>query len=118
MEADEAQQRGMSEFAEKVYAHVRTIQAGEVHTYGSVAAAIGNPKAARAVGTALKNNPYGPDSGCDPAFVVNCHRVVPASREVGSYFGQSDSQKKRRLLETEGVRVDANGKVCSECVRS
>lgn len=107
----------MSSFAEKVYAQVRTIPEGEVHTYGRVAAAIGNPKAARAVGTALKNNPYGPASGCDPMSVVNCHRVVPASREVGRYFGQ-ESDEKRIRLEAEGVKIEKNGKVCPECVRS
>lgn len=45
--------------------------AGKVSTYGALAAAIGKPKAARAVGGALKRNPFAP--------AVPCHRVVGAN---------------------------------------
>lgn len=110
-----------TEFEEKVYAFVREHSApGQVHTYGAVAAHIGAPNSARAVGNALKKNPFGPDSGCDANQVVNCHRVVPQTRKVGGYFGDSSNagtDKKRARLEAEGVVFDESGRVCLECVK-
>ncbi len=71
--------------------------AGEVHRgeavrYGELAARAGNPRAARAAGTACATNPV--------PIVVPCHRVLPASGGVGSYGG--GPPRKRQLLEIEG----------------
>jgi methylated-DNA-[protein]-cysteine S-methyltransferase len=66
---------------------------GHVVTYGGLAAKIGRPKAARAVGTACATNPV--------PLIVPCHRVVPGSGGVGSYGGGPD--RKRRLLAHEGA---------------
>jgi methylated-DNA-[protein]-cysteine S-methyltransferase len=66
---------------------------GHVVTYGGLAAKIGRPKAARAVGSACATNPV--------PIIVPCHRVVPGSGGVGSYGGGPD--RKRRLLAHEGA---------------
>jgi methylated-DNA-[protein]-cysteine S-methyltransferase len=66
---------------------------GRVVTYGGLAAKIGRPKAARAVGSACATNPV--------PLIVPCHRVVPGSGGVGSYGGGPD--RKRQLLAHEGA---------------
>jgi methylated-DNA-[protein]-cysteine S-methyltransferase len=65
---------------------------GDVVTYGTLAARVGHPKAARAVGTACALNPV--------PLIVPCHRVVPRGGGVGSYAG--GPEVKRRLLAHEG----------------
>jgi methylated-DNA-[protein]-cysteine S-methyltransferase len=71
------------------------VHAGEVVTYGGLAARIGHPKAARAVGSACATNPV--------PIIVPCHRVLPGSGGVGSYGG--GPERKRRLLAHEGATV-------------
>lgn len=78
-------------FQRRVWEELRRIPLGETRTYGEVAAAIGSPRAVRAVGTACGANPV--------AIVVPCHRVVPASGGVGNYGG--GPARKRRLLRAE-----------------
>jgi methylated-DNA-[protein]-cysteine S-methyltransferase len=68
---------------------------GSILTYGALAARIGHPKAARAVGSACATNPV--------PIVVPCHRVVPGSGGVGSYGG--GPARKRQLLAHEGART-------------
>jgi methylated-DNA-[protein]-cysteine S-methyltransferase len=68
---------------------------GDVVTYGRLAARIGHPKAARAVGSACATNPV--------PIVVPCHRVLPGSGGVGSYGG--GPARKRQLLAHEGATV-------------
>ena len=70
-----------------------TVHRGETVTYGELAARAGNPKAARAVGTACARNPV--------PIVVPCHRVLPGSGGIGNYGG--GPARKRALLELEGV---------------
>ncbi len=76
---------------------VLEVLASEVHRgqavrYGELAARSGNPKAARAAGTACATNPV--------PIVVPCHRVLPSTGGVGSYGG--GPPRKRQLLEIEG----------------
>jgi methylated-DNA-[protein]-cysteine S-methyltransferase len=66
---------------------------GQVVTYGGLAAKVGRPKAARAVGSACAKNPV--------PIVVPCHRVLPGSGGVGSYGG--GPERKRLLLAHEGA---------------
>ena len=66
---------------------------GEVVTYGALAAKVGHPNAARAVGSACATNPV--------PIIVPCHRVLPGSGGVGGYGG--GPERKRRLLAHEGV---------------
>lgn len=82
-------------FADLVRDAVRQIPKGETRTYGEVAAAIGRPGAARAVGTVMKNN-YDP--------TVPCHRVVAANGKIGEY-NRGGPERKRELLRAEGVPV-------------
>jgi methylated-DNA-[protein]-cysteine S-methyltransferase len=68
---------------------------GQVVTYAGLAAKIGHPRAARAVGSACATNPV--------PIVVPCHRVLPGAGGVGSYGGGPD--RKRLLLAHEGATV-------------
>lgn len=83
--------------AKRIYDAVRKIPEGKVAAYGQIAELAGDRKMARAVGNALRRNPYS-DS-------VPCHRVVNARGELsgGNAFGGADVQAK--LLEAEGVEV-------------
>jgi methylated-DNA-[protein]-cysteine S-methyltransferase len=85
---------GMS-FNERVWALCARIPCGKVATYGQIAAALGNPRAARAVGNALNRNPYAP--------AVPCHRVVGSTGALTGFAG--GLEKKRKLLNAEGVQV-------------
>ena len=78
-------------FQRRVWEELRRIPTGQTHTYAQVAAAIGHPKAARAVGRACATNPA--------PVVVPCHRVVPASGGLGNY--SMGVERKQALLERE-----------------
>ena len=83
-------------FERRVYAATREIAAGDVITYGELAARIGDAGAARAVGQALGRNPW--------PIVVPCHRVVAAGNRLGGFSAPGGSATKRRLLAIEGAR--------------
>jgi methylated-DNA-[protein]-cysteine S-methyltransferase len=80
-------------FQRKVYQAILKIPAGQVWTYAQVARKIGQPKAARAVGMALKRNQDAP--------IIPCHRVV-GSRGIGGYSGKGGVRGKIKLLKKEG----------------
>ncbi|OGD81544.1 cysteine methyltransferase [Candidatus Collierbacteria bacterium RIFOXYD1_FULL_40_9] len=86
-------------FAEKVYEQLRQVPRGKVTTYKNLAAALGT-KAYRAVGSALKNNPYAPE--------VPCHRVIKSNGKVGGFMGKMTGEevaKKIVMLRNEGVEI-------------
>jgi O-6-methylguanine DNA methyltransferase len=83
--------RGLRRFDAAVYAVVAAIPPGDTLTYGEVAAMVGSPGAARAVGNAMARCPLFP--------AVPCHRVVRASDGWSGWGG--DVALKRRLLEAE-----------------
>ena len=58
------------------------LQYGTTMSYGELARAVGSPKAARAVGTAMATNPL--------ALVVPCHRVVRSDGSIGGYAGRPE----------------------------
>lgn len=87
-----------SEFNSRVYQVVRRIPKGKVMTYKDVARKIGNIRAVRAVGNALRVNPYAP--------VVPCHRVIRSDRRIGGFAG--GTKKKSLLLRKEGVSIVRN----------
>jgi len=83
----------MTSFAKKVYKVVLNIPIGEVRSYKWVAKKAGSPKAFRAVGTILKNNPY--------PLIIPCHRVVKSNNELGGYILGSKQKKLLLGLEKE-----------------
>jgi len=81
-------------FDRRVWDAVAAIRYGETATYGEIARAIGNPRGARAVGTANGRNPI--------PIIIPCHRVVAAGGKLGGYGG--GLPLKRRLLDLETSR--------------
>lgn len=82
-----------SDFQRSVWAALRNIPAGSTTGYGALAAVLGKPGAARAVGLANGANPIG--------IVVPCHRVIGANGTLTGYAG--GLERKRWLLRHEGV---------------
>jgi AraC family transcriptional regulator of adaptative response/methylated-DNA-[protein]-cysteine methyltransferase len=79
-------------FQEKVWRELRKIPLGETRSYAEIAAAIGQPTAVRAVGTANGDNHV--------AVLIPCHRVIRSDGSLGGYAGGLD--RKRKLLAAEG----------------
>lgn len=90
-------------FRDKVYHMVEQIPKGRVATYGQIAYLCGKPRAARAVGNALHQNPF--------AGQVPCHRVVNAKGELSGAFAFGGQSRQRELLEREGIGFLPNGAV-------
>jgi methylated-DNA-[protein]-cysteine S-methyltransferase len=82
-------------FHQQVYAIVREIPAGSTLSYGEVAARLGKPGAARAVGQAMGRNPF--------PLIMPCHRVLAAGGELGGFTASGGTAFKQRLLQIEGV---------------
>lgn len=85
----------ITEFQRKVYLAVLEIPRGKTVTYKQLADKIGC-KSCRAVGQALRENPFAPD--------VPCHRVVASDGKIGGYLGETSGEmieRKRQLLEQE-----------------
>jgi methylated-DNA-[protein]-cysteine S-methyltransferase len=84
-----------------VYELCKRIPKGKVSTYGAIAKALNSSP--RAVGQALRCNPYAP--------VVPCHRVVSSDGRIGGFMGNAEGEtvrKKIALLAEEGVFVQNN----------
>ena len=92
-----------STFYERVYALVRQVPFGQVVTYGQVAALLGAPRAARAVGYALRFLPPNTD--------VPWHRVINHLGGISLRHPASQPHVQRTLLEAEGITFDAEGRV-------
>jgi methylated-DNA-[protein]-cysteine S-methyltransferase len=88
-------------FSAKVLKETCRISRGQVASYSALAAKIGSPRAARAVGTALANNPF--------PLVIPCHRVVRSDGSLGGFGG--GLKMKKELLEREGAISDYKGRV-------
>ncbi len=82
-------------FRAEVLAHLRQIPYGVVESYSAVAAAVGNPRAVRAVGTACATNPI--------PLVVPCHRVVRSDGTIGRYGCGSEAKRLLLALEADGL---------------
>jgi methylated-DNA-[protein]-cysteine S-methyltransferase len=80
-------------FHEAVLHELARVPYGHTDTYGSLAAKVGHPKAARAVGTVMNRNPI--------PIVLPCHRIIGANGSLTGYGGGLPA--KRRLLELEGA---------------
>lgn len=89
-------------FQKKVYALLKQVPAGKVTTYQELAKAM-HTRAYRAIGRAMRDNPYAP--------VVPCHRVVYSNGLIGGYKGALQGtpiQEKIDWLRQEGVAVENN----------
>ncbi len=84
----------LTPFEWKVLKATLTIPLGQTRSYQWVAKKIGRPKAVRAVGQALKKNPY--------PVIIPCHRVIQVSGKLGGYSGRGGTEGKARLLTLEG----------------
>jgi methylated-DNA-[protein]-cysteine S-methyltransferase len=80
-------------FHQRVYAALRTVGPGRTISYGELAAAVGEPGAARAVGRALGANPI--------PIIVPCHRVLAAAGAPGGFSAPGGTRTKLRLLQIE-----------------
>ncbi|OGW75822.1 MAG: hypothetical protein A2Z72_04105 [Omnitrophica bacterium RBG_13_46_9] len=87
--------KNLTPFQRRVYETVLLIRPGEVRSYKWVAKKAGFPGAHRAVGQALKRNPY--------IGIVPCHRVIKNDGSLGG-FAKGEGAK-RKLLKREGVDV-------------
>jgi methylated-DNA-[protein]-cysteine S-methyltransferase len=87
-------------FQQAVWRACAEIPSGHTRTYGWIAARIGRPNAARAVGRALGSNPFAP--------TIPCHRVVAASG-WGGYSAAGGVERKRRLIAREKRRLSVDG---------
>jgi methylated-DNA-[protein]-cysteine S-methyltransferase len=85
----------VAEFNEAVLHELARVPYGRLDTYGGLAAKVGRPKAARAVGTVMNRNPI--------PIVLPCHRIVGANGSLTGYAG--GLHVKRALLELEGATL-------------
>jgi AraC family transcriptional regulator of adaptative response/methylated-DNA-[protein]-cysteine methyltransferase len=83
-------------FQEAVWRELRKIPAGETRSYAEIAAAIGHPKAVRAVGSANGDNHV--------CVLIPCHRVIRSDGSLGGYGG--GIERKKKLLAAEGVEPE------------
>ncbi|KWU43323.1 DNA binding methylated-DNA--cysteine S-methyltransferase [Rhodotorula sp. JG-1b] len=91
----------------QLYDLLLTIPAGRVSTYGQLATLLAS--SARAVGSALRENPFAP--------YVPCHRVIASTLYIGGFGGEwlpaaptaNRTNEKLELLRREGVRFDSKG---------
>lgn len=84
-------------FQEAVWRELRKIPAGETRSYAEIAAAIGHPKAVRAVGSANGDNHV--------CVLIPCHRVIRSDGSLGGYGG--GIARKKKLLASEGHPTEA-----------
>lgn len=87
----------ITQFQESVLKTTAAIPYGEVRTYQEIAEAVGNPKASRAVGTALAKNPF--------PLLIPCHRVIKSDGTIGKFGGGTEMKEKLIQLEQYWKRI-------------
>lgn len=85
-----------SPFQQAVWQALQAVPYGHTCSYGEIAAAIGNPLSARAVGNACGSNPI--------AIIIPCHRIIAAGGKIGGFSSGLDI--KRRLLALEAKQLE------------
>ena len=88
-------------FNQKIYSLLKKVPKGKITTYKILAEAL-DTKAYRAVGQAMRNNPYAPE--------VPCHRVVSSDGSIGGFSGTMDREsreikRKIKMLQSEGIKI-------------
>lgn len=99
---------GLPPFHRRAYEAARRIPPGATHSYGEVAARLGSPNSSRAVGQAMRRNPF--------PIVVPCHRVLAAGGRAGGFTAAGGVDTKMRMLEIEGAVLPGplkNGRVAT-----
>ncbi|EPZ36616.1 DNA binding methylated-DNA--cysteine S-methyltransferase [Rozella allomycis CSF55] len=91
----------VSDFQNSVYSVCKQIPPGRFSTYGRIAQVLNTSP--RAVGGALKRNPYAPQ--------VPCHRVISSNFSLGGFYGEMESAKKIEMLRSEGIEFDKEFRV-------
>lgn len=86
---------GVPRFRRKVLEACRKVPYGSTVSYGELARAAGNPRAARAVGSAMAQNPL--------PLLIPCHRVLRSDGSIGGFSAPGCVQQKKRMLKLEGV---------------
>ncbi|MFO1408022.1 MAG: methylated-DNA--[protein]-cysteine S-methyltransferase [Steroidobacteraceae bacterium] len=99
LDAVELDWTAVGPFERAVYETTRRIPRGETRSYGEIAAALGDPGAARAVGQALGRNPF--------PVIVPCHRVLAADGRPGGFSAPGGVATKLRMLAIEGAPGNA-----------
>lgn len=107
---DEKKLRKLSTYQQAILRLLAEVPKGKVTTYGDLAKELSkrdykwSPKASRAVGTTMKNNPCGPQ--------IPCHRVIKSDGSVGNFRGGEDGavDEKVTMLRDENIIV-INGKI-------
>ncbi len=90
-----------TDFQLKVWEALLKIPFGNLATYGDIAQKIGNPKASRAVGTAIGKNPI--------AFLIPCHRVIQSTGMLGGYMW--GNTKKTTIIGWEAAKTETSTKI-------
>ncbi|MAS97059.1 MAG: methyltransferase [Verrucomicrobiales bacterium] len=101
--------RPPTEFERKVYDALHLIPRGKVSTYKLLGDYI-SCRSPQAIGQALRRNPFAPGTPC--------HRVVKSDLTIGGFSGERDGEpveRKRRLLESEGVTFLSDGSIDPKC---
>ena len=84
---------GLSEFQQTVFTALRTISYGNTISYNKLAKLANSPRAARAIGTIMAQNPL--------PLIVPCHRVIKADSTPGQFSSSGGTKTKIRMLELE-----------------
>jgi len=80
-------------FQQKVLTALRMVKYGKTVSYRQLARMAGNPKAARAIGSVMAENPL--------PLIIPCHRVIKADGTVGMFTATGGTKTKKRMLELE-----------------
>ena len=83
-----------TDFQKKVWSKLMTVEYGNTLSYGEIAAKLGKPGAARAVGNACNKNPL--------PIIIPCHRILGASGRLTGYGGGLEAKKFLLKLERQG----------------
>ncbi len=98
-------EREPTPFQHRVYQTLQEVPKGKVTTYKLLGEAVGC-KSSRAIGQAMRRNPFVPE--------VPCHRVIRTDLSIGGYAGEADGEelsRKLKLLAEEGVHFDSQGRL-------
>jgi len=85
----------LTDFHRAVLEALYRVPSGKLCTYGELAALVGNPKAARAIGRAMATNPF--------PIVYPCHRVIGANGKLTGFSAEDGVKMKEFLLRHEGA---------------